>query len=344
MASLQEQSVFTPEIYQIETTDLVQGGPNGTANKQIIELANRTRFLYDNLYVHGKFAAVEPFTANTAITNAAVGKLLLFTGNAGVVCTIAALNTFTQGQIITIKSIGVNSAPVTVTAANTLIFINNVPTSSVWLHAGEILQLVATPNGWVSTQASETILQVGECVDSYRTMPNTVVRRGQILNRADFPRLWNWITNSLTAGEQVVSDAVWQSSTVLNTPSGPVTIFPYQGCFSTGDGTTTFRVPDDRGMFTRYLDLNRGIDLDRIHAFAGGYQNDAFKEHRHLNGMSDNGQTNYVYGSTTEGMPGLATQTITGENLPRVFQGWTQTVGNSETRPQNNAKLPLLRI
>jgi hypothetical protein len=49
MASLPEQSQWEDDIYQLEDTDPVMGGPGGPANLQATQLGNRTRFLKDQL-------------------------------------------------------------------------------------------------------------------------------------------------------------------------------------------------------------------------------------------------------------------------------------------------------
>ena len=49
MANLSEISRWEVGIYQWETSDPVQGGPNGIDNRPTRELANRTRWLYDEL-------------------------------------------------------------------------------------------------------------------------------------------------------------------------------------------------------------------------------------------------------------------------------------------------------
>lgn len=49
MANLTETSTFDSGVYQIETTDPVSGGSTGIANKPLINLANRTKYLKDHL-------------------------------------------------------------------------------------------------------------------------------------------------------------------------------------------------------------------------------------------------------------------------------------------------------
>lgn len=51
MANLIETSTFEAGIYQLETSDPVLGGPGGISNLQPQQLANRTRFLKDQLDV-----------------------------------------------------------------------------------------------------------------------------------------------------------------------------------------------------------------------------------------------------------------------------------------------------
>lgn len=61
------------------------------------------------------------------------------------------------------------------------------------------------------------------------TIPaGTILNNGQLLNRADWPDLWAKVSSS------AIDDATWLAA-------------PYtsRGMFSTGNGTTTFRMPDD---------------------------------------------------------------------------------------------------
>lgn len=61
--------------------------------------------------------------------------------------------------------------------------------------------------------------------------PYEVVSDGQLLNRADWPELWAY---AQMVG--AISDDIWVSDT------------KQRGKYSTGDGTTTFRVPDRNGV------------------------------------------------------------------------------------------------
>lgn len=103
--------------------------------------------------------------------------------------------------------------------------------------------------------------------------------------------------------------------------------------FGTGDGTTTFNVPDLRGEFLRGLDGGRGVDPSRT---LGSAQADAFEAHNHYSmelpgGMHWNGTGGT--GPTITGQP-LNAAFAAIQNRPAAI---TSTDGGTETRPRNVA-------
>lgn len=112
------------------------------------------------------------------------------------------------------------------------------------------------------------------------------------------------------------------------------------GMFSPGDGSTTFRLPDLRGMFMRGWDDSRGIDSGRA---IGTGQADSISPHAHT--LTDPGHAHAIVPTalTTGGSGG----TVGGSQL---FEGVSETQssitgitvapwGNIETRPRNVALL-----
>jgi microcystin-dependent protein len=100
--------------------------------------------------------------------------------------------------------------------------------------------------------------------------------------------------------------------------------------FGTGDGTTTFNLPDLRGEFIRGWDNSRGIDSSRTFA---SFQNHQFQDHRHSYAKAIpnivSGTTNIASGSSG----GITTESLaTGNTL-------YSNTGNygTETRPRNIA-------
>jgi microcystin-dependent protein len=120
-----------------------------------------------------------------------------------------------------------------------------------------------------------------------------------------------------------------------------------------GDGSTTFNLPDMRGVFLRGVDNNAGNDpdtLSRTNQNAGGnlgdtvgsYQSDQLKAHQHDNGAVTCGEYFFNGGSAGTGynIYGNATlQTVpspaSGWGLEAEYSGYTGPQGGSETRPKN---------
>lgn len=105
--------------------------------------------------------------------------------------------------------------------------------------------------------------------------------------------------------------------------------------YGDGDGSTTFNLPDDRGLFERgWSGADGTIDADREF---GSTQADAFQGHEHTynrpnQNNSTSGSTSNVQSSTPAPTDGIVTNGTNG--APRVAD---------ETRPYNRAYLPCIR-
>ncbi|WP_269503734.1 phage tail protein [Burkholderia sp. IMCC1007] len=100
---------------------------------------------------------------------------------------------------------------------------------------------------------------------------------GAELKRADYPALWAYAQ----ASGAIVSDADWKKDR--------------NGCYSTGDGSTTFRIPELRGEFIRCWDDGRGIDASRL---IGSSQDSQNRSHAH--GASAAAVGDHVHGAWTD--------------------------------------------
>lgn len=69
MATVPETSIFTTGIYQLETTDPVEGGAGGIANQQAEELANRTLYLKNNLDIISAKGVIRGVISQTGTSN-----------------------------------------------------------------------------------------------------------------------------------------------------------------------------------------------------------------------------------------------------------------------------------
>lgn len=90
-----------------------------------------------------------------------------------------------------------------------------------------------------------------------------VKANGALLSRTTYSALFAYASS-----QGLVTESDWTATS--------------SGRFSVGDGSTTFRIPDTRGMFIRGLDESRGLDASRA---VGTYQDQANAPHVH--GVTD---------------------------------------------------------
>jgi len=162
-----------------------------------------------------------------------------------------------------------------------------------------------------------------------------VKANGAVLNRADYPRLWTMVSNSNLA----VSEASWPT---------------YLGTYSSGDGSTTFRVPDLRGTVIRGLDEQKGLDVDGTNRIAGSYQGDSTASHTHTGTATSAGSHNHTFQyatGTSGGQPGPANNSkgdryLTGTvstSGAHVHTVSINAVGGMETRMKNVGLIPQIK-
>lgn len=140
--------------------------------------------------------------------------------------------------------------------------------------------------------------------------PGFLKENGALISRANFPALYAYAA----ASGNIVSEATWSGGST--------------GGFSTGDLTTTFRLPDARGEFIRAYDDSRGVDAGRAIA---AHQADSLKDHTHVY----NQPTSFGASGAAAGILGTSTPANTGS---------PSTGAAAETRGRNNAKLACIKF
>ena len=99
--------------------------------------------------------------------------------------------------------------------------------------------------------------------------------------------------------------------------------------YGAGNGTTTFNLPDMRGVFPRGLDSGRGYDPARA---LGTYQADDFASHTHT-----------FPADTTGGFNTPIASIVAGDRAPGSTGTVINSTGGSETRPKNVALVFIIR-
>lgn len=127
--------------------------------------------------------------------------------------------------------------------------------------------------------------------------------------------------------------------------SYPYLIAAIGNIYGNGGGLypTWFTLPDLRGMFLRGLDAGRGVDPGRV---LGSLQlpQAELPAHNHYNGVAEDTAGIFVYGNTTNDMPGISTGSIQNVGGGNIRQGLTGVSSISrETRPYNVAVNYIIR-
>lgn len=339
MANLVDDILWEAGVYQLETSDLVLGGPGGIANQQAQQLANRTAWLKDKVGLIDHFADLQEISANTTIDNTITGKAVVVNANnATLEITMAAVAGFRTGTVIPVCAFNVNKSSVAITAnaADKITYMGK-DYQTVYMEEGEQLWLVAKTGKWHLFPFQYGLKHVGEILYAFTVLPGTVALWGQSLNRRDIARIADYALSADMASS-IVTDVNWNSS--LNN----------RGFFSTGNGTTTLRMPDLRDMTIRGLSSGRGLSLGRTSPNAGGYEADQNKQHNHSYRDRYYAESNVVSGVTyKEPMPVNYNNKYGGggtdaDNI--YFLYYDSTTGNSggtEVTVKNIGLIPLMR-
>ena len=319
MANLSEMSRWEAGIYQWETSDPVQGGPNGIDNRPTRELANRTRWLYDEL---GRVKARmdDPnfyksitvsdskalFDANNYLqigADAAGGYIRNKKTNKGIQIKNDGTLQYDGSDIITARKVSHSPDDYTVATVPSSFALNKAFDNSIKrggaIGLGGAAHQIAI--GWdtpgLVAKVDNNVMNVGVPV-------GTVAYFAQ-----DVPP-FGW----LKANGAAVSRTVYAN------------LFAAIGeRYGRGDGRTTFNLPDLRGEFIRSWDDGRAIDRNRV---LGSWQADEFRSHSHgigVNRMSDTDR-------------GSNPSTVSVDTV-----GQTDPAGGIETRPRNIALLACIK-
>lgn len=162
--------------------------------------------------------------------------------------------------------------------------------------------------------------------------PESLPIQGQIVNRNDHKRIWAWAQ----ATGRVVTEAEWTAGN--------------KGAFSSGDGSTTFRFPDSRGVFIRPLDNGAGIDSGRAN---GSLQGDAIRnitgqlgigDGLHSNPAATDGGTGALTSIASAGTTYVSTSNPANRTYGISLDASRQVPTAAENRPTNIAEPYYIKV
>jgi|GEM_PF-5440005 len=324
MANLSEDPVWVDGIYQLETTDVVLGGPDGIDNVQAKALANRTAYLKQEVDARAPIASPTFTGAPEAPTPAAGNDSTRLATTEFVTQALASILNAPPSTLDTLNELAaaLGDDPNFSTTMMTLLS-QKAPLASP-AFTGTPEAPTANP-GTNTTQLATTafvvaavLAQSKQSIGSYsfalaNPSPSHFLElNGATYNRSTYADLFNFAdTNGL-----LTTEAAWSTA---------------KGLFSDGDGVSTFRLPDYRGAFLRVLDGGANLDPGRS---LGSYQEDEFKEHSHLQYFRPaqlTGGTDY-FSRGNDPVSHVTTQT-----------NGVQASGGAETRPKNYATRAFIR-
>lgn len=129
-----------------------------------------------------------------------------------------------------------------------------------------------------------------------------IKKNGALLSRTTYANLWAYAQ----ASGNIVDETTWNAGAY--------------GSFSTGDGSTTFRIPDDRGYFDRAWDDGRGVDSGRA---IGTSQVDDIKLHNHTATSSTTGAHAHTGTTSSDShYHGTTLGSASGSVVPRTQAKW----------------------
>lgn len=313
MANLPEVSNFD-SVYQIETTDPVQGGASGVTNTPLKNLTNRTKWLrdrtdaLDNLIGRKMITDTAELTLNTGtpitLDAADIGTLYSYTVSVNTVVNLCAASSANKsGFIIQVRS--TNASNITLTRAGSdTIHYENQTRNSFPVFAGESLFLISDGiSKWFVLADTRDQSPAGSIIaHAANTAPSGYLKaNGAAVSRTLYARLFATIGTT----------------------------------FGVGDGSTTFNIPDLRGEFIRGWADDRAVDTGRVF---GSAQAQAIEAHNHqFSGNNRVGISSTAYGSNAT----LAANMLAGSPTTSPV---SDNTGGTETRPRNVALLYCIKF
>jgi hypothetical protein len=281
----------------------------------------------------GLFSSSFDITADVVLTAADMGKCGMISGAGDHLdVTLPSLAAVPDNKTIIFLSEGGNhlNAGIKAAGTDTFKFLGGTP-SILNMGRSEYLTIFKKNNKW-NVIAQGNFKTVGEVINQYSNDPavvlNTVFADGSVLSRVAYARLWKYVL-SLDASE-VVNDTDWNNASLNN-----------KGKYSTGDGSTTFRVP--MLYATGFLRA-----VDGVARKAGSQEAAQFPDHKHAqsigtlpagstpDGHGPSSQNQGRYAGSAVGQPDLTSS-------PKQADGTAFPSLGSENRPANTGIYKLIR-
>ncbi|PIT58424.1 phage tail protein [Snodgrassella alvi] len=329
MANLKETSFWEEGIYQWETSDPVLGGENGIDNVPTRQLANRTKWLKDN-----------KLDKSATATNAEMAKRANIADRLSAARKVGGV-AFDGSADIDLP--GVNKPGNQNTSGNAASASKLFKPCKIGGVVFDGTKDIDLPG--VNVKGNQhTFGNAGSAFKLYnpRKINGVPFDGTQDINVTPAGAVMYFAMNTAPVGWLRADGAVVSRSLYANLFAAIGTIF------GDGDGKTTFRLPDLRGLFLRSLDNGRNYDAKRVF---GSIQDDAIRNITGNVGWGADALFSHVNG-VFKGIPRIServVKTIDGTDIAvdyshAYFDASSQVPTANENRPRNIALLACIKI
>lgn len=255
-------------------------------------------------------------TANTTLDNTYKNKAIYLQGAAAAfIIALPSLATMSDYDVLYFYSAGGSHINVSLVCSGTDRIQRNVLLTKIILGQNEQLKLFKASGAWQINNCSAGVDEVGrKFASDFPNEINAILATGQTVSRATYARLWDKVSSSF----QLISQSSW-----ANVDSNGNYI--NKGFYGTGDGSTTFTIPD----LTVY-GFRRATGSN-----AGAFEAQQIQSHTHAGKRGDSYSGS---GQAASGYVGGGQAT----NPQTDFV--TKATGGTETRPNNTKEYIYIRV
>jgi hypothetical protein len=186
------------------------------------------------------FSSGRIITADTTLGLTDLGKALFIQGSGTTITlTLPAISSVTDYEFFYLFSNGGNHINAVLDAPGTDKILYKTDQSQIILGQCENAKIFKANGKWNIENDLPGLSNVGEIFYGFLGSElNALPLLGQLVLRAEYPRLWAWVQTLQTGS--IVTDSAWNGTFVT---INSVTYYTLKGCFSSGDNSTNFRLP-----------------------------------------------------------------------------------------------------
>lgn len=274
-------------------------------------------------------AGVKFFPASGTISAGDYRKLIVATG--AEIITLPPIASYPANVALFISTLEGPRMETTIkTTSGDLIANGTTGIDTVYLGKREFITFIHDGSAWYVQGCSDRVFKYPEIGQGWMwdaTLFNVLPAVGGTYLRSDLPSVWAFVQKlSAFNSAAVKTGAVWATNRTY---------------WGTGNGTTTFNVPDLRGVFMRNLDQGIGYDIDRntagIGSLSGSLEPQSFQSHTHSwsTRTSNDSLGGSAYVASSNGPVGTGYESL---------NSLIDATGGTETRPVNVGVYPLIYI